>query len=550
MTIKLSFQKVAKLLRLYLQGLPQQSIAEKLSINQATVSLYVSEFRATVDEEGLEAAAEEYGIMDIVKELHSLGAELKKANLVVADAKRGLKAAIAFEECGVPEDGYKDVVATCIKVENEGFLSAAMELSEIEENSGMPSQQIVAQASDSLAQLQKAKKELSATQEKTAHVKQTLGVLVQQQTDAEKNLNKYLQKAGVDYKRLEKVENLAVALNKAKVTDGEISVYIQRQNLLDNASISFSMLAQIINAAKVSFGADAGKSLLKKLTDFGGLDGAIVDLKHEKQSLLNQTQDLDEKAKLKGAIQTEVNHLQEQKKELEGAIATLHDQRDDLDNKTKNVLSEYALGSDCLAKLNTAISGKQMLDHSLDKVIASKQQKVADLTQLESKRAIAVDELAKLETQANRRSRQLVILDALEGYMQSTSLEKQAQFVAVLPQLLEGAKQRNYSPDFLRAYMFGQLTGGTLKVLRCGPCTARFSVNKPPGITGYRCPVCEARYGVTVDKDEIAILGEVFALTEPKIKGPVMPAFVKASPVKPSPPDTANQSPGNPPKDQ
>ena len=70
MTIKLSPAKIARLLKNYLLGSPQLTIAAKLGINQATVSLYVNEFSMMAEEEGLEAAAKEVGIMDIVKELH------------------------------------------------------------------------------------------------------------------------------------------------------------------------------------------------------------------------------------------------------------------------------------------------------------------------------------------------------------------------------------------------------------------------------------------------------------------------------------------------
>ncbi|HXY74900.1 MAG TPA: hypothetical protein VEH58_06215, partial [Dehalococcoidales bacterium] len=67
MTVKLSSTKVARLLSMNIMGSTQLAIAEHLNVNQATVSLYVNEFSAAVTLNGLEAAAEEYGIMDVVK---------------------------------------------------------------------------------------------------------------------------------------------------------------------------------------------------------------------------------------------------------------------------------------------------------------------------------------------------------------------------------------------------------------------------------------------------------------------------------------------------
>jgi predicted transcriptional regulator len=143
MTVKLSPPKITRLLKMYLLGFPQLTIAAKLGINQSSVSLYINDFSVMVEEEGLGAVAKEFGIMDIVKELHSLGAELKSANSTIEDAKRGLKVAVVLDECGVPEAKYKDVVVTCLKMKQEGFQSAAMELHELEEESGLSYGEIV-----------------------------------------------------------------------------------------------------------------------------------------------------------------------------------------------------------------------------------------------------------------------------------------------------------------------------------------------------------------------------------------------------------------------
>lgn len=202
MAIKLSQQKITRLLRMYLQGFTQVAIAEKTKVNQATVSLYANEFTAMVDEEGLEAAAKEYGQMDVVKELHSLGAELKKSKLCVEDAKKGLKVAVALEDCGVPQDGYKNVINACIKMNDEGFLLAAMELHKIEESSGKSCKEIVKEASNAQTQTQQAKKELSATQEKVGIIKQTLAALLQQQASVGKDLQQQMQKSGSGFREI------------------------------------------------------------------------------------------------------------------------------------------------------------------------------------------------------------------------------------------------------------------------------------------------------------------------------------------------------------
>lgn len=162
MTVKLSPQKVSKMLRMYFHGFTQTAIAKKLGVNQATVWLYVNEFTAMVELEGLETAAKEHGIMNIVKEFHSLGAECQKSGLTIAEAKKALKMAVVLEECGVHEDEFLDAVQTFIQLKKDGFLEAAVELKIIEDGSGKSFYEIMEEGANAETQKQQAWKELEA----------------------------------------------------------------------------------------------------------------------------------------------------------------------------------------------------------------------------------------------------------------------------------------------------------------------------------------------------------------------------------------------------
>ena len=98
---KLSPYKVSKMMALYFEGYSQSQIANKLKINQATVSLHVSKFKSIVEEQGIEATGEEFGIMEQVEALHGLAAELKKANLTAEEAKVGLKMELLLQQLGI-----------------------------------------------------------------------------------------------------------------------------------------------------------------------------------------------------------------------------------------------------------------------------------------------------------------------------------------------------------------------------------------------------------------------------------------------------------------
>ena len=66
--------------------------------------------------------------MDEVEALYDLAVDLKKAKITVEEAKSGLKMSLVFQECGVEEEEYGDLIQTCEKMKNEDYLFAAVEL--------------------------------------------------------------------------------------------------------------------------------------------------------------------------------------------------------------------------------------------------------------------------------------------------------------------------------------------------------------------------------------------------------------------------------------
>jgi len=514
MTVKLSEQKVSKIFRLYFQGFTQTAIAGKLGINQATVSFYITEFTAAVDEVGLEDAAKECGIMDIVKELHSLGAELKKSKLTAEEAKRGLKVAVVLEDCGVSQNNYKDAINSCIKVKNEGFLAAAVELHKIEESSGKSYQGIVKQAASLQAQVQQAEKKLAATEEKAGTVEEDLAALQQQKKGEEKNFNQVLQKKKMDLERLEKVENLAKALKKANITDKELDLYIQRHTQLNQANVPFNTFIQLLDATKVPIAIDGGKDLLKKLTEFSGLDETIISFKHKKQSLINETQDLDEKAKLKGALLVELTHLQTEKKGLEGAVSSLYQQQKSLNENLYKLNTDYKLLSQMVTTLTATVSQKQEEDKILDMTIEQKRKKVADLEELDMKRDTVVQELDEMGIRRKHVGRSWQAFEGFLGLVKAFSLEELRKAALSLPLIVEEAHEGKYSPEFLKNFIFSNLVGHVLEVYGCTSCGAKFTVDKPP-IGDYFCPVNGTTHTVVIEKDATATL--LKAMEEPNV---------------------------------
>ncbi len=75
----------------HLKGISRDEISNRLNRGGATISRVVDEFEKEVGSKGLERAAEEFRVSQIVNELRDLSVNLKKENIVVSEAKEGVK---------------------------------------------------------------------------------------------------------------------------------------------------------------------------------------------------------------------------------------------------------------------------------------------------------------------------------------------------------------------------------------------------------------------------------------------------------------------------
>ncbi|MFC1924638.1 hypothetical protein ACFLXA_04670 [Chloroflexota bacterium] len=504
MSIKLSPNKVTQLLRLYFQGLPQLSIAAKLGINQATVSLYVKEFSEMVEDEGLEAIAKEYGIMDIVKELHSLGAELKKPGLTIESAKTGLKVATVFDECGITEDQYKDVAVTCIKMYNEGFLSAAIELNRLEESSGMFYEDIIAEYQSTANKLSQAQKQLQDTNGKIASSHEDLRKISKQKKEAGQDLKKFMDQVGVNEQRLKKVEALASALKKADVPDQELAVCIERQQLLNKSGMSIDLFTKILEQANVLTFNDHGKKLLSLLSEYGNLSDTNKDLKRQNKSLTRQVAGLEQQAKLKGEIEEEIARLTAEKTNLKPQVANLYAQKDelhDIQNQKTQIMNEVHSLNYSRAWLDQEIGLLETHRDGLGTEIEFRQQKVGDLKELESKREAIIKDIEKLEAKVKEDQKRWDIYQAFLGLVLKGSTTEIEGFIEVFPFILENLKKGEYKPSTVQVHILQKLVGPELQVYRCTTCKETFRTSKPDSTGRYNCPDCGVMGRVIVDKD-------------------------------------------------
>lgn len=510
---KLSPYKVSKMMELYFEGYSQSQIANKLKINQATVSIHVSKFKSLVEQQGIKAAGEEFSIMDQVEVLHSLAVELKKAKLTAEEAKVGLKMALLLQQLGIKQEDYKDLIQACTKMKSEGFITSAVKLNKLENDTGMTHKEIVAQAASTYEQLKKAQQDLQTVTGKLNVSKEELASIEKQKKSATEDLEEHMKQVALDMNRLKMVEELAVALKEAGIPDKELEGYIHRQQLLNQAGIDLDRFAQILEKAKVLTHYDGGKELLQNLSKYGGLTETIKALHIKVKLLEKQTYGLEQQAKLKGKIETEIAKLKVEKATLESVVGELHTRKKELDQ----LEGEIASLAPQKAALEEDAAELKAYTHLLTADIAAKEEKVGNLRELEAKQDKALASISEIENKAAFQTGKLKILESFLGLIQSSSTTELEKFAQVLPHLISEAKQGKYSPDLLRGVTLKNLTGGSLQVLKCISCGARFTVDKPPKLTGYECPSCGASYGVEVDQDELKILKTALMQETPQV---------------------------------
>ncbi|MFC1866245.1 hypothetical protein ACFLYB_06000 [Chloroflexota bacterium] len=514
MTVKLSSTKTTKIFRLYFLGFTQTAIAGKLKVNQATVSLYLAEFTAMADEVGLLAAAKEFEIMELVMELHSLGAELKKSGLTTEDAKKGLKMALLFQECGIEEDEYGDLIQTYKKMDNEGYLFAAVELSQLEDEHGTSFEGIVDEYKGTSKQLAQAQNKLQDTHGEISSSTKELENINKQKKLADQDLKTHMDKVGVDMHRLKMVEALALILKKAGIPDQELPDYIQRQQSFNKAGISANLFTAIITTVNVVTSQDHGNKLFSLLSEYGSLMEVCAELKAQAIAIKEQLVGLEQQAKLKTTIEMDINKLKAQKASLEPHVADLHSQYQSI----VMLQNDIAILTPEKEALELRCGSLKMQVMELNNGIETKEKEIADLKELELKHDAVLKEIAELQAKFEHDQKRWEIYQGFLGLVQSSSKDELLKSAKTLPALVESLPEKPFTKDldFYKNYLLEDLTREKLPVLfECRTCGVRFAMGKQEANTAYQCPNEESplpsQHNVFVEKNSLVLLKEVLS---------------------------------------
>ena len=114
--------------------------------------------------------------------------------------------------------------------------------------------------------------------------------------------------------------------------------------------------------------------------------------------------------------------------------------------------------------------------------------------------------LSEIQAKLDQEKERWEVFENFLGLVKLGALTELEKFAEVLPSLLKQVKQGEYSPELLTKFILRKLTGDILQLLRCTSCQAKFTVDKPPKLDSYQCPICGLSHTVITDKDALAIL--------------------------------------------
>jgi len=243
MTVKLSPQKVAKILRYYFSGLPQIKIAKKSGVDQSSISIYATRFKERVSEIGIIAAGKEYGLMEEVDALRSLSVELHKAKLTVDEAKEGVKIEKAFIKLGISPAEHMTLVKARKEVNDQGFVNAALKLAKIESDGNISYEEAVSGFQKMTSQLPVLEKQIENSNTELDSINSNLADKKQKLASLEETLVK-LKKLAEDTLAQTKQE-VSTKMEEAKVTEKEIEEIAKLKADLDKKGLDIPTLVKL-----------------------------------------------------------------------------------------------------------------------------------------------------------------------------------------------------------------------------------------------------------------------------------------------------------------
>ncbi len=244
MTVKLSPHKVRRILRGYFNGLPQTTIANKVAVNQGSVSIYASEFKKLTAMSGILAAGKEFGVENEVDALRSLSVELYKADLTVADAQQGVAIIKTFRRMDVEPEQHALLIEVCKEVRDPEFVKAAVELTSIENTTRMNFHQAIERLQEVSTQLPPLEDRLQNRETKLYSINSMIKERQQEQADLDRVLSQSREEAEKVIR--EREAKLSKKMKQLNVKEIEVSEATKLKSELAKRGLDLSTLIKAV----------------------------------------------------------------------------------------------------------------------------------------------------------------------------------------------------------------------------------------------------------------------------------------------------------------
>jgi hypothetical protein len=248
MTVKLSPHKVAKILRYYFAGVSQPNIGRKLAVDQSTVSLYSSRFKERVSEVGLLGAGKEFMVTNEVESLRSLSVELIKSKLTVEEAKCGVRIIEAFIRLGIDPDQHIGLIKVCKKVDDPGFINAALKLNKIEDECKMSYEEATSKFERITSELPPAENRLKIIQTKLKSLNNLTAQRNSELTNVEAYVVQLQKRAKAKEAKLQ--QEFGIKMKKLKVQYKEVEEVAKLKTELSQQGLDLPTLLKLAKEFK------------------------------------------------------------------------------------------------------------------------------------------------------------------------------------------------------------------------------------------------------------------------------------------------------------
>jgi len=295
-TVQLPPYKVKKVLKGYFSGQPQTRIAREAGVDQATISHYATRFKKLAAQIGIQAAGKEYGVLSEVDELRSLSVEINKSHLSVEDARRGHDIVRAFLKLGVRPEEHQTLMKVCQQINDPAFVHAAVNLVQIESQTGMTHQELISRCEQAQHNLPVTETKLTQRQAELKSVNDDLSESKRVLADQRRELEQY--EAEVKTKEMELDAKLRSKMEEVAVKEKEMEDAAVLRSTLGQKGLNLETLAKLAQEFRQVKGGKANAidcaKLNESLEEFGLLQKASANLKEQNESIRTRNKKLNE----------------------------------------------------------------------------------------------------------------------------------------------------------------------------------------------------------------------------------------------------------------